>query len=384
MDGPDAPRRHHESDDPFLLTLTEEERLHGLDLFGDDPPQVKQPQAETQTYEHVPAYVDSLAPPGQSLERATPPLPPAVRRAPPVQPETWISQIWYAPLLAAVLTAVVVVYAVMTVVMRTTADGEIAALNDRILERNQAARAVPKTAAVAAVPEPAAVTVTPSAPSRGAPSATDEPTPPAISSKREAPRVRPAPAVKTASVSSPRAAKPLPIQESKTASVSSPRTAKPLPIRESTIAPLVGSSPPPASLSAEPRPVVASPATLPRAEASAAPAPRMPAPETAIQTVLSQYRTAYRDLDAGAARAVWPSVDTKALRKAFDRLEQQDLIFDSCQITVSDVRAVASCNGYAWYVPRVGNKGPHDDQRQWEFKLSKVEDAWLIDKVSAR
>src|SRR5688572_22235786 len=239
MDGPDAPRRHHESDDPFLLTLTEEERLHGLDLFGDEPPQVKQPQAETQTYEHVPAYVDSLAPPGQSLERATPPLPPAVRRAPPVQPETWISQIWYAPLLAAVLTAVVVVYAVMTAVMRTTAGGEIAALNDRILERNQAARAVPKTAAVAAVPEPAAVTVTPSAPSREAPSATDEPTPPAISSKREAPRVPPAPAVKTASVSSPRAAKPLPI-------------------RESTIAPLVGSSPPPASLSAEPRPVVAS------------------------------------------------------------------------------------------------------------------------------
>jgi len=77
-------------------------------------------------------------------------------------------------------------------------------------------------------------------------------------------------------------------------------------------------------------------------------------------------------------------VDTKALRKAFDRLERQDLSFNSCQIAVSDVRAVASCDGFASYVPRVGNKGPHDDQRQWEFKLSKVDDMWLIDTVSAR
>jgi len=112
--------------------------------------------------------------------------------------------------------------------------------------------------------------------------------------------------------------------------------------------------------------------------------PRLPSPETAIHTVLSQYRAAYRDLDAGAARVVWPSVDTKALRKAFDRLERQDLSFNSCQIAIDDVRAVASCHGSAWYVPRVGNRDPHDDQRQWEFKLSKVDEVWLIDTVSAR
>ena len=112
--------------------------------------------------------------------------------------------------------------------------------------------------------------------------------------------------------------------------------------------------------------------------------PRTPAPETAIQTVLTQYRTAYRDLDAGAAQAVWPSVDAKALRKAFERLEEQHLIFNSCQIAVSDARAVVSCDGSARYVPRVGNRDPHDDRRQWEFTLSKVDDVWLIDKVSAR
>ena len=110
----------------------------------------------------------------------------------------------------------------------------------------------------------------------------------------------------------------------------------------------------------------------------------MPAPETAIQTVLAQYRTAYGDLNAGAARVVWPNVDAKALRKAFESLEEQRLIFNSCQIAVSNVRAVASCDGSVRYVPRVGNREPHDDRRQWEFKLSKVADVWQIDTVAAR
>ena len=362
MDGPDAPRRHHESDDPFLLTLTEEERLHGLDLFGDEPSQAERPQiAESQVYERVPAYVDSVVRPQQGLERATAALPPAVRRAPPVPPQTWSLQVWQTPVLAAALAAVVVAYAVITDrVMRTPAGGRIATVavlpspapakpSAGISPSNKVKEAVEAVviSESAALPAPARST-------------------PPISSKRQAPRVRP----------------DRPIQ---TASVPRPGTAKPVRILESRTAPPPASPPPLASLPAEPRPVVAGPATLPPAEASAAPAPRMPAPpETAIQTVLSRYRTAYRDLDAGAARAVWPSVDTKALRKAFDSLEQQDVIFDSCQITVSDVRAVASCNGYAWYVPRVGNKGPHDDQRQWEFKLSKVDEVWLIDTVSAR
>jgi hypothetical protein len=114
------------------------------------------------------------------------------------------------------------------------------------------------------------------------------------------------------------------------------------------------------------------------------PAVRPPAPESAVQTALSRYRDAYGDLDAGAARAVWPSVDHKALSKAFDRLEHQQVIFDSCAISVSDAHAVASCVGVATYIPRVGNKVRRDDRRQWEFTLSRVNDAWLIDTVSAR
>jgi hypothetical protein len=100
--------------------------------------------------------------------------------------------------------------------------------------------------------------------------------------------------------------------------------------------------------------------------------------------VLSRYRTAFRDLDAGAAQAVWPGVDAKALRKAFERLERQDLSFNSCQVAVREVRAVASCQGTATYVPRVGNRDRHDERLRWEFNLRKIDDSWLIDSVSAR
>jgi len=234
-----------------------------------------------------------------------------------------------------------------------------------------AAAAVPTPATVVAVPAPAKVVATPSSTAdepkaREAVASRESTREPSRESTRQAPPVRPGP----------------PIQR---VSVSNLVVAAPPPILESPIAPLLPSPPPPASLRVEASPVVEVPATLPRAEASAAPVlPRVPPPEAAIQTVLSRYRSAYRELDAGAARAIWPSVDTKALGKAFERLERQDLTFDSCQIAIIDVRAVASCNGVASYVPRVGKKGVRDDPRRWEFKLSKVDDTWQIETVSTR
>jgi hypothetical protein len=156
-------------------------------------------------------------------------------------------------------------------------------------------------------------------------------------------------------------------------------------IPQPRVAPPLGSLTLPAGVPVEPSPVVARAAIAPRRETNGTALPRMPASETgAIQTVLSQYRTAFRELDAGAARAIWPSVDTKALGKAFESLERQDLTFNSCQIAVREVRAVASCDGTARYVPRIGNRDPHDERRSWEFKLRKVDDVWLIDTVSAR
>jgi len=371
--------------DPVLIELTRDEQLNGLDFFAAEEPQIS---------ERVPAPVDSIEipdpTPGLIARDPAPKVDKAQPKPPPVHPEAWDSLTWQAPLLAAALAAVVVVYGFMSVrVMRTTPGGQLATLTDRTAERTKPAPDVPATAAVAATPTP----------STGTRPATDEPTSLtfaeliddlAASNKVSEPFVSresatlPAPA-RPAPPSSPgrQAARVRRDPPIRSAAVPRPRTAEPVPVPEPAVAPLVSSPTLPASLPVQPSPV-AVPAPPPRAEASAAPLPRIPAPETAIQTVLTQYRIAYRELDAGAARAVWPSVDAKALRKAFDRLEQQDLIFNSCQIAIDDVRAVASCHGSAWYVPRVGNRDPHDDQRQWEFKLSKVDEVWLIDTVSAR
>jgi hypothetical protein len=108
-------------------------------------------------------------------------------------------------------------------------------------------------------------------------------------------------------------------------------------------------------------------------------------PDTrAIEGVLGRYRAAFSGLDASAARAVWPTVDSRALGRAFDGLEEQALAFEACEIAVSERQAVASCGGSARYVPKVGNRRPQTESRHWKFSLRKVDDQWLIEAVDAR
>ena len=97
-----------------------------------------------------------------------------------------------------------------------------------------------------------------------------------------------------------------------------------------------------------------------------------------------RYRNAFSGLDSGAARAVWPSVDVRALDRAFDRLEEQALEFENCDIDVNGPRAIASCEGSARYVPKVGNRNAQVAARQWRFNLRKVNEAWLIEEVDSR
>jgi hypothetical protein len=366
MDKRDAPR-YPDPSDPFLFALTEDERLHALDLFSDERPQTGQPPAaESDTYERVPAYVDDIGARDRALENATPAVAADTRRTSTAEPPAWASPVWAAPALAAVLTAVVVVYAVATLRVMHTNSGTIATAREQIAE--------PAKPTLPSVPTRAPVAV---ASANVPPTATEERTPIGRESLSLRPPSRSTPPVIQKHDELPIRRDP-PIRPAPI-----PSSAEPA-IVTSAVAALVDGTTEPRGLSIAPGPLPAVPATLPRAEAMPAPVSRVPAPETAIQAVLNSYRTAYRELDTDAALAIWPNVDAKALRKAFDRLERQDLMFDSCQIAVHDVRAVASCRGFAWYVPRVGNKDPHDEQRQWEFKLSRVDDAWLIDTVAAR
>ena len=105
----------------------------------------------------------------------------------------------------------------------------------------------------------------------------------------------------------------------------------------------VATTPPPATT---PSPSAPLPATPPRpAPPLAETAPAEAVDTRAIQQVLGQYRNAFSVLDSGAAKAVWPSVDARALGRAFDRLEEQAFEFNRCDIAVTGARATAACAG---------------------------------------
>ena len=133
---------------------------------------------------------------------------------------------------------------------------------------------------------------------------------------------------------------------------------------------------------------------------SAPPPPRVPAamrpePEalpsvvarteqSEIQRALGQYRSAYQLLDAEAARAVWPSVNVRALSRAFDSLASQRLQFDDCQFEIAGEAATAQCRGSATYTPKVGNRVARLEPRQWTFQLRKMDEGWKIQSAQAR
>jgi hypothetical protein len=108
----------------------------------------------------------------------------------------------------------------------------------------------------------------------------------------------------------------------------------------------------------------------------------VPRDEDRIRTTLAELRAAYSQLDAGAAREVWPSLDVEALALTFDGLKSQELRFDHCDVTIDGARAVAACTGEAIYVPRVGNEASSAAALAWTFELTRQRERWMI--ASAR
>jgi hypothetical protein len=103
-----------------------------------------------------------------------------------------------------------------------------------------------------------------------------------------------------------------------------------------------------------------------------------------VQDVLRQYARAYGQLDASAARAVWPSVDERALARAFQNLSSQQVSLGDCEIDIRGAIANASCRGQASYAPKVGKREPRTEPRTWRFELRRDGDAWTIDNVDMR
>ena len=159
-----------------------------------------------------------------------------------------------------------------------------------------------------------------------------------------------------------------------------------------TAARVEATAPPPAAAPLErvPAPSAAAPTTAPAAPVAApalAPAPAaIPAANSgegdrlAVRALLERYRGAYERLDANAAGETWPTVDRRALAKAFANLSSQTLRFENCDINLAENRGVASCRGLASYVGRVGKRSELAE-RQWTFLVRKDGEDWRIDSV---
>lgn len=139
--------------------------------------------------------------------------------------------------------------------------------------------------------------------------------------------------------------------------------------------PAVTPAAPPAAAAEPARTVAPPPSVVPRNDAAAS---------DAIAAVLDRYRTAFNDLDAEAARSVWPGADVRGLGRAFDGLKEQQLSFDDCAITLRGDSAVADCRGTASYIPKVGRKTARVEARHWRFQVEKREAGWQIQSVAAR
>jgi hypothetical protein len=108
------------------------------------------------------------------------------------------------------------------------------------------------------------------------------------------------------------------------------------------------------------------------------------APESAaLARVLVRYQNAYSTRDASAAAAIWPTVDRRALSRAFERLQNQELGLSGCTYAVASTSATARCDGVLRYARRIGDTSPKVEQHTWTIEFVKKGAAWHIVRVSA-
>ena len=103
-----------------------------------------------------------------------------------------------------------------------------------------------------------------------------------------------------------------------------------------------------------------------------------------ITATLRRLQLAYEQRDASLVKSVWPTVNERALTRAFDGLRSQSVTFDNCWMNVFSASADVECRGVTTYVPRVGGQYQRTESRQWTFRVQKGDDHWLIASAEAR
>ena len=102
-----------------------------------------------------------------------------------------------------------------------------------------------------------------------------------------------------------------------------------------------------------------------------------------VLAVLREYSRAYEHMDVRATKAVYPSVDDRRLRRAFDNLQGQQVRFASCGVTISSSGAGANawCKGDASFRPKIGSP-KHYPNSEWTFSLARETGGWQILKAT--
>ena len=163
-----------------------------------------------------------------------------------------------------------------------------------------------------------------------------------------------------------------------------PPSALDLPVQALSI-PAVNTAPARVDPSSESVAPVTLPSPSPAAH-TAAPTPATPGRRTeadalAVRGVLEGYASAYSALDAEATQRLWPGVDLRGLRRAFEQLSAQTVQFDRCDVKPAGDAAQAECVGRTTWIPRVGDRSPRSEARTWQFALARDGNDWLIERV---
>jgi hypothetical protein len=103
-----------------------------------------------------------------------------------------------------------------------------------------------------------------------------------------------------------------------------------------------------------------------------------------VAAALKRLQAAYAQRDAALAKTVWPTVDERALARAFEGLRSQSVVFDRCQLNVAGAAGEVECRGVTTYVPRVGSQYQRTESRQWRFRVEKAGEQWVITSAAAR
>jgi hypothetical protein len=236
-----------------------------------------------------------------------------------------------------------------------------------------------------AIESPRTATVTPPAPQASAPARSAPTSAATIVERRPADVVVETPVTREPSAGvAPARSTTVP---SATVTTMARATAPSLPARPAAVPPLPDVAPQggvdPAAVASLSRPAAIAPPPAAAPVAASAAISAVALDQSAVLETLQEYARAYQALDVKATAAVWPSVDRRALTRAFSTLRSHQLELENCKVAITDTSATTHCRGAVEYVRKIGSSTPRTGYQDLTFKLRKLGSDWFIDEVEA-